>query len=288
MKRPSRPVLWIRKVVQRLGLHPDDHDPLEADVAGRRALVIATNHGALDIGKPTGVFASELTAAYYAFLDAGMQVDVASPSGGLIPVEPLSVNPIIRTAGDDRLLGDAVLRAKINDSLPIASVDIDAYDIVYLAGGWGAAFDLGFSEPLATKITEANAAGLIIGGVCHGPLGLINATGADGRPLVEGRRVTGVSNRQVRDLRITNTPQHPETELRSKGALYESSKRISDVLANHWVVDGNLVTGQNQNAGPMVAREMLRLAQQRLTGGAPVQADMSESEGPTTSSAKTE
>jgi putative intracellular protease/amidase len=267
MKRPSPPVLLLRKIVQRLGLHPDDHEQIAFDLTGRRALVVATNHSALDIGKPTGVFASELTAAYYAFLDAGMQVDVASPAGGLIPVEPLSVNPIIRTATDDRFLGDPVLRAKINDSLPIATVDIDAYDIVYLAGGWGAAFDLGFSEALATKITEANAADLIIGGVCHGPLGLINATAADGRPLVQGRRVTGVSNRQVHDLRITNTPQHPETELRRKGALYEASRRISDVLANHWVVDGNLVTGQNQNAGPMVAREMLRLAQKRLAFG---------------------
>lgn len=268
MKRPSPPALLLRKILQRLGLHPDDHARLKVDLTGQRALVIATNHAALDIGKPTGVFASELTAAYYAFLDAGMQVDVASPAGGLIPVERLSVNPIIRTSADDRLLGDAVLRDKINDSLPISSVDIDAYDIVYLAGGWGAAFDLGFSHALAAKITEANAAGLIIGGVCHGPLGLINATtGADGKPLVEGRRVTGVSNRQVRDLRITNTPQHPETELRNRGALYEASSRISDVLANHWVVDGNLVTGQNQNAGPMVAREMLRLAQERLAGG---------------------
>ena len=268
MKRPSPPALLLRKILQRLGLHPDDHDRLKVDLTGQRALVIATNHAALDIGKPTGVFASELTAAYYAFLDAGMQVDVASPAGGLIPVERLSVNAIIRTHADDRFLGDAVLREKINNSLPISSVDIDAYDIVYLAGGWGAAFDLGFSHALAAKITEANAAGLIIGGVCHGPLGLINATtGADGKPLVEGRRVTGVSNRQVRDLRITNTPQHPETELRNRGALYEASSRISDVLANHWVVDGNLVTGQNQNAGPMVAREMLRLAQERLAGG---------------------
>jgi putative intracellular protease/amidase len=269
MTRPSPPVLLLRKIVQRLGLHPDDQDQLEVDLTGRRALVIATNHSALDIGKPTGVFASELTAAYYAFLDAGMQVDVASQAGGMIPVEPLSVNPIIRTAADDRFLADPVLRAKINDSLPIASVDIDAYDIVYLAGGWGAAFDLGFSDALAAKTTDANAAGLIIGGVCHGPLGLINATGADGTPLVEGRRVTGVSNRQVRDLRITDTPQHPETELRRKGAQYESSTRICDVLANHWAVDGNLVTGQNQNAGPMVAREMLRLAEQRLEEAAP-------------------
>jgi putative intracellular protease/amidase len=267
VKRPSPPVLLLRKIVQRLGLHPDDHEPPEVELPGRRALVIATNHAALDIGKPTGVFASELTAAYYAFLDAGMQVDVASPAGGLIPVERLSVNPIIRTATDDRFLGDAALRDKINNSLPISSVDIEAYDIVYLAGGWGAAFDLGFSESLAAKITEANASGSIIGGVCHGPLGLINAITADGKPLVAGRRVTGVSNRQVRDLRISNTPQHPETELRNRGALYESSSRISDVFANHWVVDGNLVTGQNQNAGPMVAREMLRLAQQRLAGG---------------------
>ena len=98
MTRPSPPVLLLRKIVQRLGLHPDDQDQLEVDLTGRRALVIATNHSALDIGKPTGVFASELTAAYYAFLDAGMQVDVASPAGGMILVEPLSVNPIIRTA----------------------------------------------------------------------------------------------------------------------------------------------------------------------------------------------
>ena len=80
-----------------------------------------------------------------------MQVDVASPAGGLIPVERLSVNAIIRTHTDDRFLGDAVLREKINNSLIISSVDIDAYEIVYLAGGWGAAFDLGFSESLAAR-----------------------------------------------------------------------------------------------------------------------------------------
>jgi len=27
----------------------------------------------------------------------------------------------------------------------------------------------------------------------------------------------------------------------------------------HWVVDGNLVTGQNQNAAPMVARELMQI-----------------------------
>jgi putative intracellular protease/amidase len=186
-------------------------------------------------------------------------VEVASPAGGVIPVDPLSVNALVRTASDDRFLADDALRGKVTDSLRVGELDVVGYDIVYLAGGWGAAFD--FDSPaLAAAVTGANQAGVIIGGVCHGPLGLVKATGAYGRPLVAGRRVTGVSDRQIRQLGIGHTPLHQETELRRAGALYECKRRIHDVLANHWVVDGNLVTGQNQNAGPMVAQEMMRLA----------------------------
>jgi putative intracellular protease/amidase len=259
MSKPWFPVRAVRRAEQALGYHPEPADRFDGDLAGRRALVVATNHAVLDIGKPTGVFASELTAAYYAFLDAGMSVDVASPAGGVIPVDPLSVRLLVRAATDDRFLSDNLLRAKVTDSLPVDSVDAaGGYDIVYLAGGWGAAFD--FDTPaLAEAVTAANRAGAVIGGVCHGPLGLVGATGADGRPLVAGRRVTGVSNRQVHQLGIDLTPLHPETELRRVGGRYEARRRIHDVLANHWVIDGNLVTGQNQNAGPMVAREMLRL-----------------------------
>ena len=60
-------------------------------------------------------------------------------------------------------------------------------------------------------------------------------------------------------LQVGSTPHHPERELRGAGAVFESETRFRDPFANHWVVDGNLVTGQNQNAGPMVAREMMRL-----------------------------
>ena len=258
-KKVPPPARALRRVLQRLGMHPDDTETTDADVAGRRALIVATNHGVLDIGKPTGVFASEMTVPYYAFADAGMTVDVASPNGGVVPVDPQSVRAPLRTEACDRFLADDEFKTKVNDSLAIGEVDIAAYSIVFLAGGWGAAFDLGFSEDLGRKITEANGLGSVIGGVCHGPLGLLKAKAADGSPLVAGRRVTGVTDKQVRELRITATPQHPETELRKAGAQFESATRFRDPFANHWVVDGNLVTGQNQNAAPMVAREMLRL-----------------------------
>ncbi len=266
-KRPPRPVLAVRRLVQRLGMHPDDaRADAVPDLPGRRALVVATNHGVLDVGKPTGVFASEMTAPYYVFLDAGMDVDVASPLGGVVPVDPQSLQPVLRSAHDDRFLADDEFRAKVTDSLAIGDLDMADYDIVFLAGGWGAAFDFGTSDELAAKVTEANALGRAVGGVCHGPLGLRNATTPEGRPLVEGRAISAVTDKQIRELGIGDTtPQHPETELRAKGAAFESQTRFRDPFANHWVVDGNLVTGQNQNAGPMVARELARLVAEGRT-----------------------
>ncbi len=258
-ERPRLPARALRKLLHKVGMHPDDDEAVEFDLAGKRALVIATNHGVLDVGKPTGVFASEMTVPYYAFLDAGMHVDVASPKGGTIPVDPQSLKSVLRTEADDRFLADDRFRAQVGASLPVGELDMAGYDIVYLAGGWGAAFDFGFSDALAAKVTEANALGKVIGGVCHGPLGLINATGDDGAPLVAGRHVTAVTDKQVRELGIESTPHHPEAELRKKGADFESETKFRDPLANHWVTDGNLVTGQNQNAAPMVAREMMQL-----------------------------
>jgi len=248
-----------RGLLRHLGVHPEDPEAAPLDLRGRSALCIATNHGVLDVGVPTGVFGSELTVPYYRFLDAGMRVDVASCRGGIVPVEPLSMRPALRTPDDDRMLADDELRAKLCDSLAITALDFATYDLVFLAGGWGAAFDLGQSEELGTRMSAAWAAGRVLGGICHGPLGLLRARGANGEPLVKGRRVTAVTDRQVHQLGVSITPLHPESALRAAGARFECVHHpLRDFLANHVVVDGELVTGQNQNAGPMVARLMMQ------------------------------
>jgi len=257
--RPSAPALAGRAALRSIGVHPNDREALELDLTGRSALCIATNHGVLDIGVPTGVFGSELTVPYYAFRDAGMRVDVASVRGGIVPVEPLSVKGLIRTPDDDRMLGDDVLRGQLTESLAIASVDFASYDLVYFAGGWGAAFDLGQSDELGVRVSAAVAAQRVIGGICHGPLGLLKARRPDGELFVKGRRMTAVTDRQVQQLGVSITPLHPESALRAAGADYECIHHpVRDFFANHYVVDGDLVTGQNQNAGPMVARLMMQ------------------------------
>jgi len=254
--------LWLGlpRLTSALGLHPEC-EPAGLNLSGRRALVVATSRAELgSTGKATGVAFSELTAPYYEFLDAGIEVDIASIEGGKVPVDPQTLLWFIRSHYDRRFLDDAAARAGLERSLGVAEVDFGAYDIVYLAGGWGAAWDLGTSEVLGDGVTEAYTGGAVVGGVCHGPLGLLKARDEEGWPLVAGRRLTAVTNKQVHELGIAElTPQHPERELRRAGAMFESRTAFRDLFATHVVRDGRVVTGQNQNSGCATAQEMMRL-----------------------------
>jgi putative intracellular protease/amidase len=255
-------VLWfgLPAGLKVMGLHPP-YGGKKYQLPGGKALIITTSHDHLgDHKKKTGVAASEMTAPYYEFKEGGMQVDLASIQGGLIPIDPLTLKWFIRSEYDDRFLKDPEFKQKARRSLKIDDLDFTRYDLIYLAGGWGAAYDLGTSEVLGRKISQAYAAGKIVGGVCHGPLGFLLAKDEKGDPLVKGRRLTAVTDKQVRELGITMTRQHPERDLRTAGALFESKTAFRDIFANHCVVDGRLVTGQNQNAGAEVANKMMMAA----------------------------
>jgi len=252
-------IISLPAILQAAGLHPH-YAGASYQLSGKRAVIVTTSHGTLgDSGKPTGVYASEMTVPYYEFLDAGMTVDVASIEGGKIPIEPMSLKWPLTTKADKRFLADPVYKAMVASSVRIDDVDFASYDLVYLAGGWGASWDLGTSEVLGRGVSTAWAKGAIMGSVCHGALGFLKAVDVTGAPLVKGKRMTAVTDKQVRELGIEITPMHPETELRKAGALFESATKGKDMLANHVVMDGNLVTGQNQNAGAEVAQDMMLL-----------------------------
>ncbi len=264
-------LLSLPTILHKAGLHPEYEGPTVA-LPDKRALVITTSHAVLAApgeteGPATGVFGSELTHPYYTFLDAGMEVDVASIRGGEIPIDPQSFYFMIKSPEDERYLNDPMAQAKVKNSIPIADVDIGQYDIVFLSGGWGAAYDLAQSPELAEKISESyyGDKAAVIGGVCHGVLGLVNARDRDGELLIAGRRMTGVTDKQIKELGIDLTPLHPETELRKAGVVFESQTAFRDMLATHVTVDDEqrFVTGQNQNSGLEAAHRMMLILGER-------------------------
>lgn len=249
-----------------LGVHPH-YKGRTFNLTGKKALIIGTNHDTLgNTGKKTGVALSELSVPYYQFLDANMQVDLASPKGGKIPIDPQTIQWPIPTPYDRRFLKDQTAMNKLEHSLNIEDLDFKDYDIVFMAGGWGASYDLGYSEVLGEKTTEAYANNAVVGSVCHGALGLLNAKDENGKPLLEGRNATGVTDKQIRELGISITPMHPETELRKARAKFNSNTAFIDFFADITVVDGRVVTGQNQNSGAETAQKMMILVEKIAEG----------------------
>lgn len=256
----------LPSIVKSMGLHPD-YEGETFDLAGKKALVVTTSHGVLNkpgetVGDKTGVFGSEMTIPYYEFLDANMQVDVASIKGGEIPIDPQSFIYFIKDDSDDRFLKDDVFQSKVQNSIALEDVDFKDYDVVFFAGGWGAAYDMAQSELLAEKVTEAYYnSDVIYGSVCHGALAFVEARDSSGNYLIEGRAMTGVTQNQLDQLGIEFTPKHPEAELKKAGADYRANHKRMDFFATITVVDEEkrFVTGQNQNSGHETSQMILKL-----------------------------
>ena len=73
--------------------------------------------------------------------------------------------------------------------------------------------------------------------------------------------MTGVTDKQLKELGIFFTPQHPEEELKKAGAIFQSETAFRDVFATLTVVDDEkrFVTGQNQNSGHETAYAMMKI-----------------------------
>jgi len=255
---------YLRPILAVMGLHRHYTIP-DFDMTVRRALVLCTNHDRLDpLNRKTGAFGSEFTVPYYAFINAGMEVDIVSPKGGEVPVQPPSWSWPFACEDDKRFMADRAAMAKLKNSKAVSDIDPADYDVIFMAGGWGAAYDFMQSDAVNDFVTRANAQGKILGSVCHGALGLCGAKGIDGEPLVKGRRVTGVTNAQINTFGIAVTPKHPEEELIKAGGLFECQRAFRDPFATHTTIDGNLITGQNQNSGYETAHRILeKMATQR-------------------------
>lgn len=255
----------LPSILQSFGFHPD-YEGEQFDLTEEKALIVTTSHSVLNkpgeiTGRATGVFGSEMTIPYYEFLDANMQVDVASIEGGEIPIDPSSFLYFIKEDADKRYLKDEIFQAKVKNSIPLTEVDFKEYDVVFFAGGWGAAYDMAQSKLLAEKVSEAYYdSEVIYGSVCHGALAFVEARDSTGEYLIKGRTMSGVTQKQLDQLGIAFTPKHPEEELKKAGANFQANHKRMDFFATITVVDEEkrFVTGQNQNSGHETSQLILK------------------------------
>jgi putative intracellular protease/amidase len=218
-----------------------------------RILAVLSSTAHFDQGRRRGGYElTELARAWWVFVANGYEVDLASPLGG----EPPQVLDEGLTDADYAFLNDPAAQSRLVDTIALAQVDPSRYAAVYFVGGKGAMFDFPGNPDIARIVREIAPRG-VIGAVCHGPAALLDLTLADGRPLLEGRRVTGFSNDEelflIDDAR-TVFPFLLQDALAAGARQFVAGPMYLD----NTVVDGRLVTGQNPWSTWSVAEAMVR------------------------------
>lgn len=208
-----------------------------------KILMVLTSHDKLgDTGRKTGFWLEELAAPYYAFKDAGADIVLASPQGGQPPLDPKSNEPDFQTDLTRRFEADPAAKAQLAATVRLDGVSQADFDTVFYPGGHGPLWDLAEDKASISLIEAFLAAGKPVALVCHAPGVLRHVKTPDGKPLVEGKKVTGFTNTEEAAVGLTEVvPFLVEDELKAKGGLYSKG----DDWAAYVVQDGLLITGQN-------------------------------------------
>src|ERR1700753_299689 len=227
-----------------------------------KVLLVITSHDQLgNTGRKTGFWLEELAAPYYVFKDAGVELTLASPKGGRPPLDPKSNEPEFRTDLTLRFEKDTAAEAQLDKTLRLDSIKQEDFDSVFYPGGHGPMWDLAEDKHSIKLIESFIAAGKTIGIVCHSTGALHHVKAPEGKPLVQGKEVTGFTNGEGEEVALTQTvPFLVEDEMLRLGAIFSKTANWTP----HVVQDGLLITGQNPHSSGPAAKALMAAVKQMV------------------------
>ncbi len=217
-------------------------------------LMVLTSHDRLgDTGKKTGFWLEEFAAPYYAFIDAGVNVTLASPAGGQPPLDPSSDTADAQTKDTKRFKEDAKAQEHLANTEKLADIKAEDFDSVFYPGGHGPLWDLAVDKNSINLIETFVTQDKPVAFVCHSPAALKNVK-IDGEYLVKGKTVTGFSNSEEEAVSLTDVvPFLVEDALKDNGGHYEKAADWESFV----VEDGLLITGQNPASSEEAAKRLM-------------------------------
>jgi len=221
----------------------------------KKVLMVLTSHAELgNTGEKTGFWVEEFAAPYYALVDAGINVSIASVAGGQPPIDPKSTLEDFQTPSTKRYDADGEVLALMANTAVLADVNAADFDAVFYPGGHGPLWDLVDNEVSISLIENFLAANKPVAAVCHATAALLNVKDADGEYVVKGKAVTGFTNSEEDAVQLTDVvPFLLEDELIKRGGDYQ---KVADWNAFS-VQDGLLISGQNPQSSELAAEKLL-------------------------------
>ncbi|GAB3062694.1 type 1 glutamine amidotransferase domain-containing protein [Salinicoccus sesuvii] len=218
----------------------------------KSVLLIVTNHGTIngDENRPTGLWLGEAAEPYHVFQSAGFKVDIASPKGGSVPLDPNSLD-------DDDEKNNEVIRL-LQNTARIKDMVYEGYDALFFAGGHGTMYDFPGQPDIQNILAFFKDDSRVISAVCHGPAAFADAKTKDGKYVVDGVKLTGFTNEEEKAMGLLDDmPFALQSKLESHGAGFV----VGESMEEHVVTDGNFITGQNPASAEAAARAVVNKLQ---------------------------
>ncbi len=214
-------------------------------------------------GWPIGFWASEMIHPYWELTEHGYQVNITSPKGGKLEVDAYSDPDDPSGYSEHDLLSKGFLsmpktRALMEDSKALGGVDPAEYDGLLVTGGEAPMYTFIDDEELHRFVANFYEAGKVTAVICHGTCILLKVKLSNGKLLVEGKTWTGFANSeedyadQFAGQKIQ--PFRIEDEARK---LPNTNFIVQGRFKSFAVLDGNLITGQQQYSAMAAARLMI-------------------------------
>lgn len=215
----------------------------------KKILMVTTNFSDINEEIKTGVTIEEFAVPFLTFTASGYEVIVASPNGGKSPIDENSLSCSNPMEWDDA--------AKfLRNTVKLLDVDYSRFDAIFIVGGHGTMFDLVNNETLNYVVSEMYKNKKIIAAICHGVVGLIGATDANGESILKNKHITAFTNKEEHIIKMQEfMPFSLEDKIKELGAIFIADKPWSE----HVEISCNFVTGQNQQSSLLAAEAVMSL-----------------------------
>lgn len=227
----------------------------------KKILLIAANPSTSGTtGWPIGFWWAELTHPYWAFTEAGYEVEIRSPEGGQLLADGYSdPEDASGYSGHDILsLGfkkSPKHMALLQETRSLEDIDVARYDGVFVTGGQSPMFTFRGNARLQSVVTKFYEAGKVTALVCHATCVLLEAKLSNGELLVAGKTWTGFANSEEKFADAFVGKRIQPFWIEDEARRIEGTSFVVDQRFREFAVrDGLLVTGQQQFSGAAAAK----------------------------------
>ncbi len=232
---------------------------------GKILMVVSSPSVSKQTGWQIGFWAAELTHPMHVFEEAGYEVEVVSTEGGRLEMDAYS-NPLDASgysAGDVISRGYMQLpsfKSILENTRKISEVDPSQYEAIFLVGGQGPMYTFRGNKELENLFVDFYESGKPSAAVCHSTCLLLEAKLSNGDYVVKGKTWTGFANSEedFADQAVGKKiqPYRIEDEARK---ISGTEFKVRSPFSSYAIIDGNLITGQQQNSGKAAAEFVVEL-----------------------------